>query len=91
MDSGSTVDDLGDALVGFPVDVLEHVLDALHDSQIEVSNLSHDDVVKIVGAAVTAAAGARTKHYLEQHRSELQAAEPCAAIVGSRAVVRSAR
>lgn len=74
MDSGSTIDHLADALVGFPVDVLEHVLDALHDSLIEVSNLSHDDVVKIVGAAISAVAGAATKHHLEQHRNELQSA-----------------
>ena len=70
----STIDHLVDAMVGLPVDVSELVLDALHDSLIDLSAQGHDDVVKILSAAVSAAAGVTAKHYLEQHEKELRAA-----------------
>jgi hypothetical protein len=74
MDHGSTFEHVVDALVGLPLDVAEHLMDALHSSLIELGNIDHEDVVKVLTAAVTASAGAATRHYLTQHRQELETA-----------------
>jgi selenocysteine lyase/cysteine desulfurase len=72
MDHGA--EHLLDSLVGLPVDLTEHLIDALHTVSFELGNLNHDDVVKLLGTAITASAGAATKHYLNQHRQELEMA-----------------
>jgi hypothetical protein len=74
MDHGSTFEHLVDALVGLPLDVAEHLMEALHSSLIELGNIDHEDVVKLLVAAVTASAGATTRHYLTQHPRELETA-----------------
>ncbi len=74
MDHGNSVDQLMDALVGLPVDVAEHLMDALHSSLVELGNINHDDVIELLATAVTASAGAATRHYLTQHRQELETA-----------------
>ena len=74
MDHGSTFDHLVDAVVGLPIDVAEHLMDALHSSLIALGDIDHQDVVKLLTAAVTASAGAATRHYLTQHRQELETA-----------------
>jgi hypothetical protein len=72
MDHGA--EHLLDALVGLPVDVTEHLIDALHTVSFELGNLNHDDVANLLATAITASAGAATKHYLNQHRQELETA-----------------
>jgi hypothetical protein len=74
MDHSDLVEQLAQVLIGVAPDVLESVLDALNDGDIDLSGLGRDDVVNIVGAAVAAAAGAASKQYLQRNPNELGAA-----------------
>jgi hypothetical protein len=55
-------------------DVLQSVVDALNDGNIDLSGLGRDEVVNIVGAAVATAAGAASRQYLKGNPNELAAA-----------------
>jgi hypothetical protein len=74
MDHANVVDQLAEVLIGVAPDVLQSVLDALNDGDIDLSGLGREDVVKIVGTAVTAAAGTASRQYLKQNPIELVAA-----------------
>jgi hypothetical protein len=74
MDHSNLVDQLAQVLIGVAPDVLESVLDALNDGDIDLSGLGRDDLVNIVGAAVATAAGAASRQYLKQNPNELGAA-----------------
>jgi hypothetical protein len=67
-------DDVAEALVGVGPDVLEPILEVLADVAAEFGTLTHDEVVKIVGAAISAASSASSTHYLDDRRAELEAA-----------------
>ena len=61
---------LGD-LGGISEDVLESVLDAIDSASLDLFDLSHDDLVKLLSAAVSSVAGAATTHYLARNHESL--------------------
>jgi hypothetical protein len=68
------IDQMAEAFGGLAPDVMELVLDALADVATELGTLSHEEVVTLAKAAVTAAAGAAVKHHLDRRQPELDAA-----------------
>jgi hypothetical protein len=74
MDQGNVVDLLAEVLIGVAPDVLESVLDAIRDGDVDFSGLDGEDFVRIVGTAVATVAGAASKQYLKQNPNELGAA-----------------
>jgi len=68
------VDHLVETLAGLTPDVLEPILDALGDLASDLSTLDHDDVVRLVGAAITGVTSAATQRYLQGRRAEIEAA-----------------
>ncbi len=74
MSDADVVDHLIQALAGLTPDVLEPILDALGDLGSELGALDHDDVVRLVGAAITGVAGTATQHYLQRRPAEIEAA-----------------
>jgi hypothetical protein len=78
MADDSLIDSVAEALAGLTPDALEPILDVLADVEHEVGTLSHDEVVKLVNAAITAAAGAAAgaavRHYLDGRRPQLEMA-----------------
>ena len=74
MSEADVVDHLMEVLAGLTPDVLEPILDALGDLGSELSTLDQEDVVRLVGAAITGVAGAATQHYLQSRRAEVEAA-----------------
>ena len=74
MPENSMFEMLGDALVDLPTNVVEDVFVVLGEFGSELQELDHDDIVKIVSAAVSGAAGAGARHHLERHGAKLEAA-----------------
>jgi hypothetical protein len=74
MSESSFLDQLGDSLTDLPSNVVDDVLAILGEFADELQYLDHDDVVRIVGMAVSGAVGAGARHYLERHRPDLEAA-----------------
>lgn len=74
MPESEFIDRLAEVLADLTPDVLEPVLDALTDLAGELGTLDHDDVMKLLGAAISGAVGAAVKHQLANRRDELDAA-----------------
>lgn len=74
MDHGTVVDQLAQVLIGVAPDVLQSVLDAVNNGDVDLSGLGRDEVIDIVGAAVAAATGVASKQYLERNPNGLGAA-----------------
>jgi hypothetical protein len=68
------VDSIVHSLADLAPDALELVIDALTDIAAELAQLAHDDIVAIITAAVTSAAGVATKQILDNRRLDLEAA-----------------
>lgn len=78
MAEDNLIDSVAEALAGLTPDMLEPILDVLADVVDEVGTLSHDEVVQLVNAGITAAAGAAAttavRHYLDGRRPQLEKA-----------------
>ena len=74
MPDGDLVDRLAEALAGLTPDVLEPILGSLDQLWWELGTLDHDDVVRLVCAAIIGVAGAAARVYLESHRAEIETA-----------------
>lgn len=62
------IDSILDAATGLAGDVTESVIDLVTDVAAEMGDLSHDDVVKLVEAAISGTAGAAVKTAMDRSR-----------------------
>ncbi|GID91607.1 hypothetical protein ACFQFC_01740 [Amorphoplanes digitatis] len=67
----SLMDQILEAVTGLAEDVAEQILDLVTDVAAELGELTHEDVVNLVEAAITATAGAAATATLHHHRGRV--------------------
>lgn len=66
MEHESALDAILDAIGAAGSDLVEHVLDVIHEGVIDIGSLNHDDIVKLVAAGVSGSAGAAVRFQLQR-------------------------